>query len=402
MPSVPAELADVPKVGTTTNVNYKNLRVNWPQAGLLLLSPLISLYAIFAIPITRPTLIWTILYYFVTGLSITAGYHRLWSHRAYDGRTPLKIIFALGGAGSFQGSIRWWSRGHRAHHRHTDTDKDPYGAHRGFFWAHIGWLLFHPKDKLGYADVRDLEAEPVVAWQHRHYKWLAPFMSFVFPTLVAGFGWGDWMGGYFYAGILRLVIVHHATFCVNSLAHWLGHQNYDDLNTPRDHIVTALVTFGEGYHNFHHEFPRDYRNAIGWWQYDPTKWLIRICSWIKLAYGLRRFSHNEIRKGRVMMQEKAVIETKKTISWGTAAEDLPTYSWSEFQRECRENGHMWMVIDSFILDFASFIPDHPGGEQIIRSWRGKDATNAFNGGVHMHRRAARNLISAMRVGVIVS
>lgn len=101
-------------------------------------------------------------------------------------------------------------------------------------------------------DIDDLESDPMVMWQNRHYAWLAPFMAFVFPTLVAGLGWGDWMGGYFFAAVARLVFVHHATFCVNSLAHWLGEQPFADEHTPKDHFLTAFVTLGEGYHNFHH------------------------------------------------------------------------------------------------------------------------------------------------------
>ncbi|RKP05312.1 hypothetical protein THASP1DRAFT_32851 [Thamnocephalis sphaerospora] len=396
----PKELVDVPKLGKTTPVDYSKLRINWPQASLLVITPFIALYGILTVPLCRATMIWTIFYYFFAGLGITAGYHRLWSHRSYEARLPLQIILALGGVSAFQGSIRWWSRGHRAHHRHTDTDEDPYGIHRGLFWSHFGWLLFHPESKPGPADVSDLEKDPLVRWQHRNYMWLAPFMSLVLPTLVAGFGWGDWRGGYFYAAVLRLVLVHHATFCVNSLAHWLGEASYDDLNSPRDHFITAIVTFGEGYHNFHHEFPRDYRNAIRWWQYDPTKWLIHLCSWTGQAYGLRRFSDNEIRKGNVLMREKQIIMEKTTIEWGTPACDLPAYTWEEFQHECRENGRMWTVIDGFVLDFERFIGDHPGGEGMIRSGRGRDSTKAFNGGVHVHRRAARNLLTAMRVGVI--
>jgi stearoyl-CoA desaturase (delta-9 desaturase) len=242
--------------------------------------------------------------------------------------------------------------------------------------------------------------DPIVRWQHRNYKWLAPFISLVVPTLIAGFGWGDWRGGYFYAAVLRLVLVHHATFCVNSLAHWLGEAAYDDLNSPRDHIITAFVTFGEGYHNFHHEFPRDYRNAVHWWQYDPTKWFIIICSWFGLAYNLHTFSENEIRKGNVLMREKKILEEKATLKWGKSPSELPTYTWEEFEHECKANGRMWTVIDDFIIDFESFIKDHPGGEGMIRSGRGRDSTKAFNGAVHMHRRAARNLITSLRVGVI--
>lgn len=121
------------------------------------------------------------------------GYHRLWAHRAYNAKPLLKFVFALVGAGAVQGSIRWWSRGHRAHHRYTDTDKDPYSAHRGLLFSHIGWMLVNrPRNRIGYADVADLEADPIVKWQHKYYPIIAATMAFGFPTLVAGLGWGDW------------------------------------------------------------------------------------------------------------------------------------------------------------------------------------------------------------------
>jgi stearoyl-CoA desaturase (delta-9 desaturase) len=207
------------------------------------------------------------------------------------------------GAGAVEGSIRWWARGHRAHHRYTDTDLDPYNAHKGLLWSHIGWMILKPRRKPGVADVSDLSTNDIVQWQHRQYLKLVFIMGVFFPTLVAGLGWGDWKGGYVYAGLLRLVLVHHvsvgnggrtvrscllqSTFCVNSLAHCLGEAPFDDKHTPRDHLITALVTFGEGYHNFHHQFPVDYRNAIKWYQYDPTKWVIWVCQQFGLASHLK-------------------------------------------------------------------------------------------------------------------
>jgi hypothetical protein len=185
------------------------------------------------------------------------------------------------GSGAFEGSCLWWSRGHRAHHKYVDTDKDPYAVVKGFWHAHIGWMLVRrDRTRMGRALDDDLLADPVVAFQHANYLPLALLMTFVVPTLVAGLGWGDYFGGYFVAGVARLVFVHHSTFCVNSLAHWAGAATYTDGHTARNSIVTALVTLGEGYHNFHHEFPTDYRNggAYALYEYAPenlAEWLAR-------------------------------------------------------------------------------------------------------------------------------
>jgi fatty-acid desaturase len=183
---------------------------------------------------------------FIITPGITAGYHRLWAHRSYNASKPLQYFLAMAGAGAVEGSIKWWSRGHRAHHRYTDTDLDPYNAHYGFWWAHAGWMIFKPRRRPGVADVSDLSKSEVVRWQHRWYIYLILGMGFIFPTLVAALFWGDVWGGFFFAGAGRLCFVHHSTFCVNSLAHWLGESPFDDKHTPRDHFITALVTIGEG------------------------------------------------------------------------------------------------------------------------------------------------------------
>lgn len=118
-----------------------------------------------------------------------------------------------------------------------------------------------PKVK-GRTDISDLDSDPIVVFQHKHYGKLLLFTAWIFPAMVAGLGWGDWWGGFVYAGIIRACFVQQATFCVNSLAHWIGEQPFDDRRSPRDHVLTALVTMGEGYHNFHHEFPSDYRKLL--------------------------------------------------------------------------------------------------------------------------------------------
>ncbi|UZP42211.1 hypothetical protein NXS19_010027 [Fusarium pseudograminearum] len=219
------------------------------------------------------------------------------------------------------------------------------------------------------------------------------------PAIVAGLGWGDWWGGLVYAGILRVCFVQQATFCVNSLAHWLGDQPFDDRNSPRDHVITALVTLGEGYHNFHHEFPSDYRNAIEWWQYDPTKWSIWLWKQLGLAYELKEFRANEIEKGRVQQLQKKLDQKRATLDWGIPLEQLPVVDWDDFVAQSKA-GKGLVAIAGVIHDVTDFIKDHPGGKALINSAIGKDATAIFNGGVYLHSNAAHNLLSTMRVGVL--
>ncbi|NKF52491.1 acyl-CoA desaturase [Shewanella sp. WXL01] len=250
---------------------------------------------------------------YASGLSITAGYHRLWSHKAYKAHPVMRFMFALGGALALQNSALHWSSDHRVHHKHVDNnDKDPYSAKKGFWYSHIGWMLreYQASRYHDYKNVRDLQNDKIVMWQHKHYLLLAILMNVGLPAFL---GWlnGDILSMLLMAGLLRLVIVHHCTFFINSLAHIWGSQPYTDKNTARDNAFLALLTYGEGYHNFHHIFENDYRNGIKWWDYDPTKWLIKSMSWVGLAKDLRKVPQERIEAAKLQMQ---LLRTKNKVA----------------------------------------------------------------------------------------
>lgn len=239
------------------------VRMDWMKLFFLIAIPLYSIYGIFTVPFVWQTVVLSVLLHFLTSFGITGCYHRMYSHRAWNAVTPVRLFILIWAAAANQGSVGWWVKNHRAHHKFTDTSKDPYNVKGGFFYAHIGWLIFLPDpEDVGNADISDLIQDPASAFQIRYYDILAIFFGIIFPTLVAGYGWGDFSGGFFFASLLRMSIVHHTTFFVNSLAHYYGEQEYNDLQTAVDSQFTALLTMGEGYHNFHHEFPQDYRNGI--------------------------------------------------------------------------------------------------------------------------------------------
>jgi len=178
--------------------------VDWLNVYFIIVIPMMGCYWAWYTPLQTKTAIWSIVYYFNTGIGITAGYHRLWAHTSYSASLPLKIYLAAVGAGAVEGSIRWWARGHRAHHRYTDTDKDPYSVRKGLLYSHMGWMIMKQNPKrTGRADITDLNEDPVVIWQHKHFIPCVLFMSLFFPMLVSGLGWGDWNGGFIYAGILQ-------------------------------------------------------------------------------------------------------------------------------------------------------------------------------------------------------
>ncbi len=277
-----------------------------------------------------PILVAALLFLWANGLSITAGYHRLWSHKAYRAHPALGLFFALFGAAALQNSILTWSSGHRRHHRYVDdNDKAPYCARRGLWFSHIGWMLReYPSGKVDLDNVKDLQRDPIVAWQHKHYVKIVLAMNFL-PPLLVGLLFGDILGSLLVVGVLRLVINHHSTFFINSLAHYCGKQPYTDENTACDSGAMALLTYGEGYHNFHHLFQSDYRNGIRWWQYDPTKWLIKATSWIGLSSELNKIPSFKINRAILAMKFK---QAHARLEKASNREDIRGYLEGEYQQ----------------------------------------------------------------------
>jgi stearoyl-CoA desaturase (delta-9 desaturase) len=161
-----------------------------------------------------------------------------------------------------------------------------------------GWIFEKPYyPKLKFIDISDLMSDPIVVFQHKFYPLLAITSGLVLPTLVAWVFWNDPIGGYLYGGIIARLLTWHATFCINSFAHWIGEQHFSKETTAKGNFLLALFTVGEGYHNFHHEFPKDYRNGIHWNDFDPTKWCIWVASRFGLAYDLHEYEKDDIKKG---------------------------------------------------------------------------------------------------------
>ena len=238
-----------------------------------------------------------------TIFSISAGYHRLFSHRAYEAHPILRFVLVALGAGAFQNSVLAWAADHRRHHGRTDSELDPYDIRRGFWHAHIGWVLRKPDPEIKPVPVRDLERDPLVLWQARHYALIGIAVGIGLPVLL-GFAFGDPWGGFIMGAAVRLMIVYHTTFSINSFAHTVGAQPYSDNNSSRDSLLTALVSMGEGYHNFHHTFPSDYRNGVLAHQFDPTKWGLRLLAAVRLANKLRRTPRPAIVRARLRMDER--------------------------------------------------------------------------------------------------
>ena len=212
----------------------------------------------------------------------------------------------LFGAATFQNSAISWSADHRAHHADTDGPADPHAVTRGAWFAHVGWLFRRREASADVTRLRDLWALRSVRLQHRWYAVVAIGVGLVLPMAVAA-TWGDPWGGLFVAGFLRAGVMLQATFAINSLAHLVGTKRYDDRSSARDSLLTALVTFGEGYHSFHHRFPFDYRNGARWWQYDPSKWLIWTLRRVGLVNTVRSASPASIARAQLVASDGAPV-----------------------------------------------------------------------------------------------
>ena len=281
--------------------------INWPTTLMFIVTPVAAAVLVpwYGIVHGFSAGSWGVFAFFLVacGMSVTAGYHRLWAHRTYEASTPLKILYLIFSSMALQNSALVWCSGHRIHHLHVDdNERDPYSAGRGFWFSHIGWMLrYYPSGNPDFANARDLERDPLLAFQHRHYLAIAIGVN-VGLTVGAGLLVGDVWGTFILAGLLRIVVSHHFTFLINSLAHMWGSRPYTDENSARDNPVLAFLTHGEGYHNFHHIFAHDYRNGVRWWQWDPTKWLVASMQFLGLARRLKRTPAFQIHRALLAMQ----------------------------------------------------------------------------------------------------
>ena len=276
-------------------------RINWTTSSFLIGTFVLTLTAVplylwyFGIDWFQLALFALLLV--ATAFSITLGYHRLFSHATFRATLPVRLFTLIFGAAAFENSVLLWASDHRQHHKHVDHQEDPYDITKGFFHAHIGWLLFKLRPQPPFDNVTDLRKDSLVMWQHRHIHFLAVLVSFVLPTLIGAVwdGWVGALGGFLIAGVAKVVVLQHGTFLINSACHTVGRQPYSTRCSARDSFLMALFTVGEGYHNYHHEFQNDYRNGAQPWQWDPTKWLIWSLSKLGLTSDLRRVPKETVR-----------------------------------------------------------------------------------------------------------
>ncbi|KAL3051601.1 hypothetical protein OYC64_001774 [Pagothenia borchgrevinki] len=272
----------------------------WRNVFLMTLLHIGAAYGICLVPSASTlTLLWSVLCFVLSALGVTAGAHRLWSHRSYKASLPLKIFLGVANSMAFQNDIYEWARDHRVHHKYSETDADPHNAVRGFFFSHIGWLMVrkHPDvlEKGRKLEVHDLLADKVVMFQKKYYKASVLLMCFFVPMIVPWYLWGEslWVA-YFVPALLRYTLVLNATWLVNSAAHMWGNRPYDHHINPRENKFVAFSALGEGFHNYHHTFPFDYATSEFGIKWNITTCFIDTMCFLGLAKDRKRVSHEVV------------------------------------------------------------------------------------------------------------
>jgi stearoyl-CoA desaturase (Delta-9 desaturase) len=236
--------------------------------------------------------------YIPTGLGITVGFHRLFTHRSFKTGPVTRGVLAALGSAAIEGPVISWVADHRKHHAFSDEEGDPHSPHvdhgglRGLFHAHMGWLFVHDQRALKTRYAPDLLADPVVSFVNR------TFLLWVITGFVVPFAIGYVLGGtlvgaltsLLWGGLIRILVLHHVTYSINSLCHVFGRRDFETGDESRNLAWLAIPSFGESWHNNHHAFPTSSVHGLKWWQVDLSSMVIRTMEKLGLAWDVVRFS----------------------------------------------------------------------------------------------------------------
>lgn len=305
----------------------------------------VACFAAFFTGVTTEALILGAVLYFARIFGIGAGYHRYFAHRTYKTSRAFQFVLALLAQSSAQRGVLWWASKHRRHHKHSDTELDAHSpVRRGFFYAHLGWFFTPRHDATELETIPDFARFPELRWLDRHPYLPAVALAAVtfllagWPGLVVGFCWST-------------VLVWHATFSINSLAHVIGRRRYVTGDESRNNWFLALLTMGEGWHNNHHAYQSSVRQGFRWWEYDPTFYLLKGLSWLGIVWDLHAPPHAVVRGEQRLglnVIEKAAHQVAASLSAERIAAQVlaavaPTPLWAELcaqARRAREHAAM--------------------------------------------------------------
>ncbi len=271
--------------GAAIGQSIQHLSPNWITIGffaafhaIALLAPVFFSWSALGVAL--------LLHWLFGGIGICLGYHRLLSHRSFRVPKALEYLIALLGALAIEGGPIFWVGGHRQHHAFTeDVDKDPYSAKRGFWWSHWLWIMYPQEEAFNHQRygkfAPDLARQPFYRWLDRYFVWLQV------PLAIALYLWGGW-SFVIYGIFVRAVLLWHSTWLVNSATHRWGYRTFDAKDNARNLWWVSLVTYGEGWHNNHHTYPRAAQTGWRWWEVDVTWHTIRLLERIGLASHVKR------------------------------------------------------------------------------------------------------------------
>lgn len=286
----------------TEHVDEFHDDIIYPQTIPFVLVHLVGIAAIWT-GVSRTAAIICVVLYVVRMFGVTAGYHRYFSHRSFKTSRVGQFLLALLAQSSAQRGILWWAAKHRHHHKHSDTELDVHSPrHRGFLYAHVGWIFTPQHDETDYDAIPDLTKYPELVWLNEH-PYLPATALAVACFLLAG--WGGLIVGFFWSTVL----LYHGTFFINSLAHVHGNQRYVTGDDSRNNWWLAIITLGEGWHNNHHAYQRSTRQGFRWYEFDPTFYVLSAMSWMRLTWDLGKppedVVRNERRLGRAIVEKVA-------------------------------------------------------------------------------------------------
>lgn len=254
-------------------------RINWVSSAAFFAVHALVLLT-FWTGITRTAAIMFVVLFWGRMFFITGGYHRYFAHRSYKTSRAMQFVLAFGGGTAAQKGALWWAGHHRNHHRYSDTDRDLHSPQKGFWWSHLGWILCDKNNDWDPDGIRDFAKFPELRFLTKH-DWIPPWTLGVVSFLIGG--WSGLIFGFFGSTVL----LWHATFLVNSLAHVMGRRRYATTDTSRNSAIIAILTMGEGWHNNHHYYQASTRQGFYWWEWDPTYYILKGLSFVGLVHDIK-------------------------------------------------------------------------------------------------------------------
>ena len=275
MPEVPQ-----PTIGTVTERPLSRA-VDW-----LVSIPFFAMHAgvivgLFLVPLNWKGLLLAVAMYYAMMAAVTIGYHRYFSHRSFKTSRAFQFCLAVACTMTAQKGVLWWAANHRHHHKFSDKEEDIHSpTRRGFWWAHVGWVLAPDKVGTRFELVKDLARFPELRWLNQYH--VVPVLGLGVLMYLIGGLWGLYWGW-----VVVTVLAWHGTYTINSLAHVWGRRRFQTTDTSRNNFWLALLTLGEGWHNNHHHYQSSARQGFYWWEVDISYYLLKICQFLGLVWDVR-------------------------------------------------------------------------------------------------------------------